>query len=99
MIAGKINVVKIDKSKLFEGKDGAKYLDIVLIETPNDKFGNSHMICQSVSKEERQAGVRGAILGNAKTIGQSYAPTAKQQVSAKREANQDGQENTDDIPF
>lgn len=64
----KIDVTKIDRSKLFDGKNGAKYLDIVLFPTPNNEFGNSHMIVQSVSKEERAAGVRGAILGNAKAM-------------------------------
>ena len=66
MITAKLNVVKIDKTKLFEGKNGAKYLDIVLIETPNDEYGNDYMIVQGTSKEERDKGIKGAILGNAK---------------------------------
>ncbi len=65
-IALKIDVTKIDKSRLFDGKNGAKYLDAIMIETPDNKFGNSHVIIQSVTKEERAAGVKGAIIGNAK---------------------------------
>lgn len=92
MYAVKIDVAKIDKSKLFEGKNGAKYLDVVLIDTPNDKYGNSHMVVQSVSKEEREAGVKGAILGNAKEIGgKSFAPKASK---PSKPAPAD-----DDIPF
>jgi hypothetical protein len=98
MIVAKIDVNKIDVSKLFPGKNGAKYLDVCLIETPNNQYGDSHMVVQSVSKEERAAGIKGAILGNAKTIGQSYAPTAKQKVSARREANQDGPD-AGDVPW
>jgi len=67
MITGKIDVTKIDKSLLFESqKTGAKYLDIVLIETPNSQYGDTHMILQSLPKKRRDAGERGAILGNAK---------------------------------
>lgn len=69
MIVAKINVIKIDKSKLFDGKNGAKYLDVCLIETPNDQYGNDYMAVQGVSKEERDAGKRGEILGNAKIMG------------------------------
>lgn len=75
-IAIKIDVTKINKDRLFVGKNGAKYLDAILIETPDSKYGDSHMIVQSVSKEERQAGVRGAILGNAKTLGGGNAERA-----------------------
>ena len=64
----KIDVSKIDKSRLFEGKKGT-YLDAVLIPTPDNEYGDTHMIVQSVSKEERLKGVKGEILGNAKEWG------------------------------
>jgi len=67
MIVLKIDVSKIDKTKLFKGAKGT-YLDAVLIETPNNQYGDTHMIVQSVSKEEREKGIKGAILGNAKTL-------------------------------
>ena len=78
MIKCKIDVTKIDKARIFVGEKG-KYIDITLIETPNDKYGNSHMIVQDVTKEERLAGVKGPILGNAKTFG--ARPTQPQQQS------------------
>jgi len=65
MIYGKINVEKIDKAKLFKGRKGT-YLDIVLLETRDDRFGNDWVILQSVNQEDRKAGVKGAIIGNAK---------------------------------
>ena len=61
MITGKINCSKIDKTRLFKGEKGT-YLDVVLIETPNDQHGNDYMIVQGVTKEEREKGIRGAIL-------------------------------------
>ena len=69
MISISINVVKIDKTKLVDGKNGAKYLNAILIETPNDKYGNDYLVAESVSKADRDAGKLGAIIGNAKIIG------------------------------
>jgi hypothetical protein len=67
IIAIDINVSLIDKSALFDGKNGKK-LDVVLIPTPDSKYGSSHMAVQGLSSERRQAGEKGAILGNAKIL-------------------------------
>ena len=66
MISINIDVNKIDKARLFKGKKGT-YLDCVLIETPNSEYGD-YMVVESVSKEEREQGVKGTILGNGKII-------------------------------
>ena len=62
-----INVSKIQKERLFQGKSG-KYLDLTLfLDTKEkDQYGNSGMVTQSVSQEERAQGIKGEILGNAK---------------------------------
>ena len=65
MISLKIDVTKIDKSRLFEGKKGT-YLDLILIETPNSQYSD-YMVKQSVSKEERENGVE-IILGDGKVF-------------------------------
>ena len=82
MITAKINVLQIEKSRLFQGEKG-KYLDIVLIETPTSQYGD-YMIVQGVSKEEREKGIKGPILGNAKIIGKGAgaARSAAAQQSA-----------------
>jgi len=67
MITCKIDVTKIEKERLFKGEKGT-YLDIVLIETTNNQYGDDYMIVQSVSKEESAQGVRGKILGNARIV-------------------------------
>lgn len=69
----KINVTKINKSKLFPGKDGAQWLDIVLIPTPDSQYGD-FMIVESATREERAAGKRGPILGNGKFATKGSAP-------------------------
>ena len=86
----KIDVSKIDKERLFKGQKGT-YLDaVVFLDTEVDQYGNNGMIVQSVSKEERAAGKRGAILGNARIIG---SPVAPEEVTAGDE------EEEDDLPF
>ena len=64
----KINVKKIDKARLFKADSGAVYLDCTLLPTPDSKYDSTHMIVQDVSKEERDKGIKGNILGNAKEL-------------------------------
>lgn len=73
MITIKIDVTKIDKNLLYKGTKGT-YLDVVLFESPDDKFGNDYRVVQGVTKEARAAGVKGAILGNGKVIGGNAKP-------------------------
>lgn len=69
MLSLKIDVTKIDKARLYQGQKGT-YLDcVVFLKDEPDQYGNVGMITQSVSKEEREAGTKGAILGNARPIG------------------------------
>lgn len=85
MITAKIDVTKIEKARLYKGEKGT-YLDILLIETHNNEYGNDYMIVQSVTKDEREAGIKGAILGNAKIIKKTdHVPIT--------------QEEQDDFPF
>ena len=84
MIKLQIDVTKIDKAKLFKGEKGT-YLNCVLIETPNSPYSD-YMIVQDTTKEERDAGIKGAILGNAKKY-EFQQPT------------QDGNNEPDDMPF
>jgi len=72
MISLKIDVNKIDKSRLFQGKKGT-YLNCVLVETPNSEYGD-YMIVEDISFEERQAGKKGTILGNGKIIIKKNTP-------------------------
>lgn len=67
-ISLKIDVTKIDKSRLFSGKKGT-YLDAILhFNDQKDQYDNNGMIVEAVSKEERDAGTKGSILGNAKLL-------------------------------
>jgi hypothetical protein len=85
-IAVNLDVKKIDKTKLYVGKKGT-YLDaVVFLKDEADEYGNHGFIVQSVTKEEREKGVKGEILGNVKILGNAQP----QQDKAQPQKNDDG---------
>jgi len=92
MITLKIDVLKIDKDRLYKGEKGT-YLSCVLIPTPNSEYGD-YMIVESVTKEERESGTKGTILGNAKILKQSEPKS----TAPKGDAIDDAMESTG-LPF
>lgn len=68
-ISIKIDVSKIDKSRLFKGEKGT-YLDLTtFIDTAKEgQYGDHGFISQSTSKEEREQKVQTPILGNCKVF-------------------------------
>jgi len=99
----KINVSVIEKARLFPGKKG-KYLDAtVFIDVDEqDQYGNNGFISQDVSKEEREQGVKGPILGNAQVFFRDNQQAAPQQQAPAQNAPQQAQgfnEFDDDLAF
>lgn len=89
IVAIKIDVTKIDKERLYKGAKGT-YLDaVVFLEDEPDQYGNNGMITQQVSKEERQNGIKGSILGNVKIVGQTDSIAQPTQ----------GKGDAEDLPF
>jgi len=96
IITVKVDVTLIDKKRLFQGRKKNRkdvlpqYLDLVLIPTNPTSYGDqrdeqTHMVCQSVTRQERDAGIKGEILGNAcEKVGQRdrRAPPTPQVSSA-----------------
>ena len=65
LISGSIDLTKIDKSKL---KDG-KYLQVqISVNDTTDNYGNNVSITVNQSKEEREAKEKKTYLGNAKVV-------------------------------
>lgn len=109
-ISIKIDVTKIDKARIFEGKKG-KYIDLTtFIDTDNvDQFDNHGFISQSTDKKERDAGVQTPILGNCKVFysdlnggqqavqNQMNQPQQAPQMAPQQQPPQDSFD--DDIPF
>ena len=91
LIAIKIDVTKYDEARLYQGAKG-KYLDsTVFLSDEQGQYGDNGMITQSVSKEEREAGVKGNILGNVKILGEFGDNNSKPSAQAPAPM--------DDIPF
>lgn len=101
-------VIDLDSSRLKAHQNGKIYLNLEAIENRDgeDKFGNSHFVCEPVTKEERQEGVKLPIIGNGKTY--SSQPKGQQRPAprqlAKKELTTDEVFNNtplaeEDFPF
>ena len=84
----KIDVSKIDKSRLYQGAKGT-YLDLTtFISDELDQYENNGFISQSVTAEEREAKTQTPILGNVKIFYTDSAEAAPQSAAID-----------EDIPF
>ena len=99
IIATSIDLTKIPKDKIYEGKKG-KYLAITItLNDEVDQFGNQGPVVVQQTKEERDAKTEKVYLGNVKVVWtngdnvdvapRDNAPAAPQQV----------QQPVDDLPF
>jgi hypothetical protein len=69
IISASIDLSKIDKAKIVNGKDGRMYLDITIICNDElDQYGRDTQIVHGQTKEEREQKVQKVYLGNGKTI-------------------------------
>ena len=96
-VSVKIDVTKIDKALLYKNEKGA-YLNATVfidVDTP-DKYGNHGMVTQDVSKEAKDAGEKGPILGNVKIFWKGDTPSRSKPVSKPATK---GDDFDDDIPF
>ena len=88
-----INLAKIDKTKIIEGKKG-KYLNITIAANRDgeDDYGNTHYAYISQDKEEREAKADKTYLGNGKefVFGDNKATAT---------ATADTEDEETDLPF
>tara|TARA_R110000787_G_scaffold49357_2_gene118463 strand:+ start:1444 stop:1737 length:294 start_codon:yes stop_codon:yes gene_type:complete len=77
-----INVSKIPKEKLYEGKTG-KFLQLTFVQNNDvDNYGNNVSVYVSQSKEEREEKKPKVYLGNGKVVwgdGKNVEPAPKDQ--------------------
>ena len=93
-----INVKDIEKARLVQHANGKTYLNMsTFIDIDNKgQYGDNGMITQDVSKEEKDGGVKGPILGNVKVFWRDDG----QQQAPQQQAPQQPLDNFDDsIPF
>lgn len=98
-ISIKVDVTKIDKARLHKGEKGT-YLDMTtFIDTDNPgQYGDHGFITQDVTKEERETGVKGNILGNCKVFFQEQSPNGNTPPPMPA-APMPQDEPIDDVPF
>lgn len=98
MIIAKIDVTKLDKAHFFKGQKGI-YADLVLIPNKDgtDQYGNDGMVTQGISKEDREAGKKGAIVGNYKKINRGGKDAGASPAKAKPAPAP--ADDMDDVPF
>ncbi len=103
IISANIDLTKIDKSKIYEGKKGKYYpVSIVLNDEPG-QYGDSGYIMTEQTKEERDAKMQKQYLGNVKVVwtnGENVATAARestpQQASMQAQAPAPAEP---DLPF
>lgn len=69
LISASIDLNKINKSRIIDGKNGQKYYNILIsVNDEKDKYGQDVSISHNQTKEERERGDKKVFLGNGKTI-------------------------------
>jgi len=92
-----INVSKINKARLIQGKNG-QYLDLtVSINNDVDNYGNNVSCWEGQKKEERDAKAERNFLGNGKVIWSDDSQVAKPAAQNYEEAPVSV--NDGDLPF
>lgn len=95
----RIDVTKIDKSRLYKGAKGT-YLDLTtFVDTAvADQYENNGFISQSQTKEEREAKEKTPILGNVKVF-YTDGDSAPSNTGKVKQVMQEADLLEDDIPF
>lgn len=101
IISASIDLTKIDKTKIYEGKKGKYYPITIVLNDEVGQYGDSGYIQTEQTKDERDAKLPKTFLGNCKVVwtnGQNVAP-------APREGGQEGNpmqaapSSSPDLPF
>jgi len=96
-----INLNKIDKTAIFEGKNG-KYLTLCLFDNKDgeDQYGNHGFVTVDLGKERRLAGEKSAIIGNFKDMDKKQdKPVSSQKPGVVVSNSNDWDEDDSSIPF
>jgi hypothetical protein len=99
-----ICVSKVNKERIYTSpQTGQKYLSLVLMDTKQpDAYDNDGFAQISLSKEERESGIRGEIVGNWKYL---IRPTGEKALSRAEKAPsspstpKDVSDSQSEIPF
>lgn len=96
IINASINLDKITKDKIYQGKNG-RYLTLTFALNEETRFGNNVSISESLTKEEREGGVEKNYLGNGKVVWTDGKITLAERE--EETATVQPQSTTGDLPF
>ena len=68
IISANIDLTKVDKSKIYEGKKGKYYPITIVLNDELGQFGDTGYIQTEQTKEERDAKAPKSFLGNVKVV-------------------------------
>jgi len=93
----KIDVTKLDKDRLYQGKKG-KYADLkAFIDTEQvGEYGDNGTVSQSTSKEERDNGVKMPVCGNVRVF---YKQESESKETPQPDHPQEFDITGEQIPF
>lgn len=95
----KVDVTKIDKSRLYQGTKGT-YLDLVVsLNDEADQFGNDVATWQNQTEEERKNKSPKNYLGNGKTFWKSDGQSKVNAVANQVNDAMPPAEDDDNLPF
>lgn len=91
IISVSIDLNKLDKSRIVEGKNGAKYYNFTInVNDEKDQYGNDASVTISQTAEERQAKALRTFVGNGRVV---WSNNSSQQNTAQPK------EEVDDFPM
>ncbi len=93
-----IDVMKIDKARLYDNKKGAKYLTMTtFIDTENpNEYGNHGFISEKQTKEESESKTYTTILGNVKVFWQDQQSKQSQENDIPPQNRREHQDDEED---
>ena len=94
----KVHELRKMQKYFVKGKDGAIYFDAVLVELKNKQY-NTHMIVRKTTKEEREKGIEGEILGHGKDWDMMNSEGGSVEAAPKNDNNNAAPIDGDDLPF
>ena len=95
ILAASIDLTKIDKSRIVQGKNGAQYYNItIIVNDTKDQYGNDISVQQGQTKDERAAKASKVFIGNGKIIYDSGSKASTPQPTSTEADN-----GIDKLPF
>jgi hypothetical protein len=92
-----LNLSKLDKGKIVQGKKGSYYPLTLFVNDDTDQFGNNVAVATGLTKEEREAGAKTDYLANGRVIstdGSVVVAVKQEQQAQPQQAIQNA-----DLPF